>query len=191
MAWRGMAWNGNPRSGKAWLGRGTARQGAARLGDTWPGMAESSTDRQDQREAKNMGELTMTTFNFGQGEVPAHRHPNGGGWIANTADVDLTAYVAPTARVYDNAHIAKGLVWIGAYAAVGGNARIEDQAEVSGHAVIVGHARISDNARVNGHAVVSDHAKISGEAWVSGNNRVSGNAVIHVKWTHRLAKLLK
>ena len=31
-----------------------------------------------------------TTFDFkdGNGPVPAHEHPNGGGWVADTAKVD-------------------------------------------------------------------------------------------------------
>ena len=31
--------------------------------------------------------------------VPAHQHPNGGGWVADTATVEKTAYVGPGARV--------------------------------------------------------------------------------------------
>jgi hypothetical protein len=27
----------------------------------------------------------MTAFDFGNGPVPAHRHPNGGGWVADTS----------------------------------------------------------------------------------------------------------
>ena len=32
--------------------------------------------------------------------VPAHQHPNGGGWVADTATVLDEAYVGPTARVF-------------------------------------------------------------------------------------------
>ena len=56
-----------------------------------------------------------TTFNFGSGEVPAHRHinPDGsiGGWVAETATVAPTAYiginaqVSGTARVYGDAQV--------------------------------------------------------------------------------------
>ena len=33
--------------------------------------------------------MTNTTFDFedGNGPVPAHRHSNGGGWVADTAQV--------------------------------------------------------------------------------------------------------
>ena len=37
--------------------------------------------------------------------VPAHQHQNGGGWVADTATVDSTAYVGPDARVYGNAYV--------------------------------------------------------------------------------------
>jgi len=49
----------------------------------------------------------MTTYDFmdGNGPIPAHQHPNGGGWVADTAIVDATAYVGPNARVYDNARV--------------------------------------------------------------------------------------
>ena len=47
----------------------------------------------------------MTTFDFGNGLVPAHQHPNGGGWVADTATVSKTAYVRPDARVYGDAWV--------------------------------------------------------------------------------------
>jgi len=43
----------------------------------------------------------MTTFDFGNGPVPAHQHSNGGGCVADTAKVADTAYVGPDAQVYD------------------------------------------------------------------------------------------
>lgn len=48
-------------------------------------------------------EMNMTTFDFGYGPVPAHQHSNGGGWVADTADVADTAYVGPDAQVFDDA----------------------------------------------------------------------------------------
>ena len=46
-----------------------------------------------------------TTFDFkvGNGPVPAHQHPNGGGWVADSATVADTAFVAKNAQVYGNA----------------------------------------------------------------------------------------
>jgi hypothetical protein len=50
----------------------------------------------------------MTTFDFndGKGPVPAHQHPNGGGWVADTAKVTDTSYVGPDAWVYGNAEVS-------------------------------------------------------------------------------------
>jgi hypothetical protein len=44
-------------------------------------------------------------FKDGYGYVPAHRHPNGGGWVANTAYVADTAFVGHDARVYGHARV--------------------------------------------------------------------------------------
>ena len=76
----------------------------------------------------------MTTFDFddGNGPVAAHQHPNGGGWVADTAKVADTSYVGPDAWVYGNA-------------------------EVSGTARVYGDAQVSGTARVSGDAWVSDY----------------------------------
>ena len=47
----------------------------------------------------------MTQFDFGIGPVPAHQHPNGGGWVADTAHVDDTAYVGRDAWVFGKAWV--------------------------------------------------------------------------------------
>jgi len=49
--------------------------------------------------------VEQKTFDFGNGPVPAHQHSNGGGWVADTAMVENTAYVGPNARVY-------GYAWV-------------------------------------------------------------------------------
>ena len=80
----------------------------------------------------NEGVNEMTTFDFGTGPVPAHKHPNGGGWVADTATVSETAYVGPDARVYGNA-------------VVSGNARVYSKAWVYGNARVYGDALVCDN----------------------------------------------
>lgn len=35
--------------------------------------------------------------------APAHQHPNGGGWVADTAHVAESVYVGPAARIYGGA----------------------------------------------------------------------------------------
>jgi hypothetical protein len=69
------------------------------------------------------GALMSKMFDFGFGPVPAHQHPNGGGWVADTAYVAETAFVGPNARVFDKA-------W------VSGNARVFGNAQVFGYALV-------------------------------------------------------
>ena len=56
-----------------------------------------------------------------------HQHSNGGGWVANTALVDATAYVGPDAQVYGNAQLFGN-------AQLSGNARLFGDAQLSGNA---------------------------------------------------------
>ena len=75
----------------------------------------------------------MTTFDFqdGNGPVPAHQHPKGNGWVADSATVDGSAYVGPDALVSDNA-------------------------KVSGNARVYGDARVYGNAQVHGDATTRE-----------------------------------
>ena len=86
-------------------------------------------------------------FEDGNGLVPAHRHPNGKGWVANTAYVDPTVYVGPNARVYQNAEVY-------------------DYAEVYDHAKIIGNARVFSYARVYGDANVNGIRRSDGYVFV-------------------------
>ena len=66
--------------------------------------------------------MSEDTCDFGYGPVPAHRHPNGGGWVANTARVDGSAFVGGNAQVFGDAQVS-------------GNARVfGDLVLVRGHA---------------------------------------------------------
>ena len=87
-------------------------------------------------------------FRDGRGPVPAHQHPNGGGWVADTARVAASAFVGPGAQVF-------GAAW------VSGNA------QVSGAAWVFGAAQVSGDAQVSGAAWVSGNAQVSGDARVS------------------------
>jgi hypothetical protein len=78
--------------------------------------------------------LVMTALDFhdGNGPVPAQKHPNGGGWVAQTAIVENIAYVGPDAKVYGNARVY-------------GNSRISGTAEVSGNIKITdGHFHVEN-----------------------------------------------
>jgi len=103
-----------------------------------------------------MGNLTA---NFGSGKAPAHRHVNGGGWVANTATVEDSAFVGEDARV-------------------GGNAWVGGNALVLGCAWVLGNARVGGNARVSGNALVLDDAQVCGDAEVSGNAQALRDARI-------------
>jgi hypothetical protein len=131
----------------------------------------------------------MHDFEDGNGPVLAHRHPNGGGWVAETASAAKTAFVGPDASVFvfarllDFATVAD-TAWVLGNAEVGGHARVTGDAEVNGfarvrgNADVAGNAFIADSAIVEGDAVVSGHARVLENAIVNGNARVVGNAEI-------------
>jgi len=100
-----------------------------------------------RRKTEMLQDLTMRV-EFLRRNARGHRHPNGGGFVAETARVASTAYVGPNAMVLDGA-------------------RVEDHACIKDFAVVLGPK-----------TVVSGNAKIAGKAWVCGDLEVSGNARI-------------
>jgi len=117
--------------------------------------------------------MTQTyDFNDGRGPVPAQQHPNGGGWVADTATVAETAYVGPDARVFGSARVS-GSAEVFGKARVFGSARVYGSAVVFGNAVVFNIARVYGNARISGSAVVFNIAQVSGNARVFGSARVS------------------
>ncbi len=132
---------------------------------------------------------TSYDFEDGEGPVAAHRHPNGGGWVADTATVAESAFVGPTAVVFDAARVldyatVADTAWVHGVALVSGHARLGGDALVEGNAKVLDDAEVTDNAFLSGYALVEGHAKISGNAQVLGhgivrdNARVLGDAVI-------------
>ena len=93
---------------------------------------------------------TMYDFDDGNGLVSAHKHKKGGGWVADTAEVDEFVYVGEDATVYGNALVFGG-------AKVSGEARVYDEA------VVYGDARVYGNAKVYGDARVYDNDKVTGK----------------------------
>ena len=89
----------------------------------------------------------MTTFEQLKQEFPNatldtwHQHPNGGGWVENTAHVEDSAQVSGNARV-------------------SGNAWVCDDAQVSGKAWVYGNAWVHGNAQVSGDAQVYGNAQV-------------------------------
>lgn len=76
-------------------------------------------------------------FGDGNGPVPAHRHPNGGGWVADTAFVDKSAVVEEGALVYG-------------VASVYGTVALESGSRVYGDAELEGSLCLKDGAQVYG-----------------------------------------
>ncbi len=95
-----------------------------------------------------------------------HQHPNGCGWVQNTAKVEASAYIGENARVSGTAQVS-------------GDAQVYGTAQVSGDARVSGTAWVSGTAQVYGNARVYGTAQVSGDAWVSGNAWVFGDA-----WTY-------
>ena len=133
--------------------------------------------------------------------VSHHAHSNGGGWVADTATVDSTAYVGPNAMVKDTAQV-KTNARIEDYAVVGESAIVKDYAVVSGHAYVHGSATVQGNAKVRDYAQVFNGATISNDAkaiehcnidnaklsnyavvkgttycWQDGTNLISGDSI--------------
>ena len=102
-------------------------------------------------------------------------HENGGGFVAESAQVADSAYVGPNARVLGNAKISDS-VRIEDYAVVQDNAVIKDSAMVSGYALVAGNSEISGSARVRGRAVV-ENSKILDSAIAEGYCQVQGTTV--------------
>lgn len=104
-------------------------------------------------------------FKEGEGRVFAHKHANGGGWVADTAAVDDEAYVGPRAEVF-------GL------ATVKGTARLEGFSRAFGTALVAGGAILRNNARVYGAAIVRDKTEMFNDSRVYGRARVSGTSLL-------------
>jgi len=119
--------------------------------------------------------MTETTHDFGDGKgpVPAHKHPNGGGWVADTAHVAATAHVGYGAQVYGYACVY-GRAWICGNARVCGDARLCGDARVYGNAWVGGDAHVYGYAQVGGNVRVYGNAQVYGDAQVFGGARVQG-----------------
>jgi carbonic anhydrase/acetyltransferase-like protein (isoleucine patch superfamily) len=141
-------------------------------------------------DGATMGD-TRDTFDFedGDGPVKAHRHSNGGGWVANTSTVDPTVFVGPNALVFGRAKVEdvariEDLARIHGLAKIGGSARVGDSAEIFGDALVshdatvIGRAKIGGNAVLLNRACARDEATVSGDAALFDDAVVCGNSVI-------------
>ena len=118
----------------------------------------------------------MTTFDFENGPAKAHRHknPDGseGGWVADTATVDSTAYVGLDAQIFDRAQVRS-------QARIYDRAQVYDRAHVLERARVYGQSQVSGCARVYGLAEVFGRAHVFGSTVIGGASRIS-NAVLYV-----------
>ena len=90
--------------------------------------------------ARNGQQMTMIhVFRDGH-QAPAHQHPNGGGWVADTATVESTAYVGPGAEVRDRARVLERAA-LREYATISGAATARGLAILGGHSDVSGFAR--------------------------------------------------
>lgn len=128
-----------------------------------------------------MSELLQHDFGFGK--IPASRHSNGGGWVANTATVEETCYVGPYAEVFGNATVSgnafiDGNAKVYDYVTVTGNAKIYGNADISEYSCVTDNAKVCGNAKVYGHALIMNNATIHSNAIVFGDSKVGGFAEV-------------
>jgi carbonic anhydrase/acetyltransferase-like protein (isoleucine patch superfamily) len=99
------------------------------------------------------------------------RHPNGGGWVAQTANVDPDAFVGYNAMVHDHALVEKKCV-------------IADDAVVCGHARVMGKSKILNRAIVSGSSVICggssirDRAFVGDGAYIAAGSSIEGFAIV-------------
>ncbi len=117
----------------------------------WEKNFNSAKKALEAGSKKLLSILPKETFDFGDGPVPAHKHPWGGGWVADTAKVENSVFVGPNARVYDQARVH-------------GKAKICENARICGHAEIYGFVHIFENAYIHGDVRIFEFAQICGDA---------------------------
>ena len=117
-------------------------------------------------------------FKDGDGRVFAHRHANGNGWVADTAQVAESVFVSSGAQVYGNARVFD-TVKITGKASVGDFARVMNRVKLSGNAIVRGSALLRDSVHLTGKALVTGQAYLSGNTFADGRVRIGDFAVVH------------
>lgn len=110
-------------------------------------------------------------------ENTGHKHPNGGGFVADGASVDKSVYVGPNARVLDRA-VVKDTARIEDKAVVRGEARVSGSARITNHALVQGGAQVEGSAVVSGYAIVDESALVKDQARVGDQAIVRGEAIV-------------
>lgn len=145
----------------------------------------------EHRKLERLADLEQRV-KFLQRNAAGHRHPNGGGFVADNAKVARTAYVGPNAMVLDgarvsgNACIKEHAVVIGPKAVVSGNAKIGGKAWVVGDLKIDGNARILESALITTDYRFRQIYGAHSRRYAKGKARITGNAVIKGEHIMRL-----
>jgi hypothetical protein len=153
---------------------------AAQLGEPLPPLTMADEPDQDEHPPPFWSGSEYYVFEVETGPVLAHRHMNGGGWVANTAMVADSAFVGRLACVFDRARVIEnasvdGTAWVLGDATVEGDARIRGDAEINGLAHVMGQALVTGQSFVTDSTVVKDSAVISGSARIVGHATVGGH----------------
>jgi len=120
-----------------------------------------------KEEQKFYNRLKYAPFQFKHcnNAVPAYRHtnPDGsiGGWVAETALVEPTVYIAPDAQVFE-------------YASVKGNAKILHESYVCEFATVQDSAVVDDYSMVCGNSFIHDDAYVGGQSIIAGDTNIGG-----------------
>lgn len=112
-----------------------------------------------------------------QPDVTWHKHPNGGGWVSETAYVEASASVSGRAAVFGNARVLDRTRVYGS-SRIAGNAECYGAPHIHGRAFIGGQAKIYDAAKVLGDAQVYGYVEIGGQSVVRGTVVLDGNQVL-------------
>jgi NDP-sugar pyrophosphorylase family protein len=98
--------------------------------------------------------MTDFMYDFGEGEVLSHYHPNGGGIIANTARVSNDSFVNKDATVCGNAIVSNRCH-------VNDRVKIRDNVFVCNDVVLEGDVEVFGNSEIKGGIIIFGHSKIS------------------------------
>lgn len=101
--------------------------------------------------------------------VTWHRHPNGGGWVSETAYVEGTAMVGVKAVVFENARVYERAKIYGS-AKVRGDAECYGACHIHGLATVTERAKVFDAARVLGKVILCGDVEVGGQSLVRGDS---------------------
>lgn len=113
--------------------------------------------------------------------VRFHHHPNGGGLVAETANVEESVFIGPKVIVRGSPNIREN-VRLDGYTRVWGSPDILDNVQVAGFSRVFG-GLLEDSVLIGGQTMIgrgthmSDHVIAFGRLYIM-NGRFSGNMII-------------